>query len=83
MGAAVGADAAHATGRGAHADHHGRDEPWSMALPVALLTIGAAIAGFFGGDIAAGLGLEAAHHGLAAAAPALGVVALGVLLERL
>lgn len=51
-----------------------------MALPVALLIVAAAGAGFLGPQIAAGLGLEAPHHSLASMAPALGVVALGVLL---
>ena len=66
----------------AHGDH-GRAEPLSMALPVALLTVGAAVAGFWGGDIARGLGIEAGHHSLAAMAPALAVVALGVLVAWL
>jgi NADH:ubiquinone oxidoreductase subunit 5 (subunit L)/multisubunit Na+/H+ antiporter MnhA subunit len=54
-----------------------------MALPVVLLTVGAAVAGFWGGDIARGLGIEAGHHSLAAMAPALAVVALGVLVAWL
>jgi NADH-quinone oxidoreductase subunit L len=65
------------------ADHHGRAEPWSMALPVALLTIGAAAAGLWGSDIAAGLGVIAETHSLASMAPALAMVALGVLLAWL
>lgn len=65
-------------------DHgHGSAEPMSMALPVALLTVGAAIAGFWGGEIAHQLGLSAAHHSVASMAPALGVVALGALLAWL
>jgi len=63
----------------AHAEH-GRAEPWSMALPVALLVVGAAIAGFWGEQIAAGLGIDMGHHTLASMAPALAVVAVGVLL---
>ena len=62
-----------------HAHHEGRSEPWIMALPVALLTLGAVIAGFWGRQIAAGLGVAPAPHGLASMAPALAVVALGVL----
>jgi len=65
-----------------HGDHD-RAEPLSMALPVVLLTVGAAVAGFWGGDIARGLGIEAGHHSLAAMAPALAVVALGVLVAWL
>lgn len=65
----------------AQQDHgHGSAEPMSMALPVGLLTVGAAIAGFWGGDIAQQLGLVAAHHSVASMAPPLGVVVLGVLL---
>ena len=60
-------------------DGGGRAEPWVMAAPVALLTLGSVIAGFWGREIAAGLGVTAAPHGLAAMAPALVVVALGVL----
>jgi len=65
-----------------HTDHgHGqRAEPWSMALPVLLLTVGAAIAGFWGADIASRLGIEAGHHSLASMVPAVAVVVLGVLL---
>ncbi|MDA0335632.1 MAG: NADH-quinone oxidoreductase subunit L [bacterium] len=63
-----------------HAHGHGRAEPWSMALPVLLLTVGAAIAGFWGGAIARGLGIDAAHHSLASMAPAVLVVIAGVLL---
>jgi NADH-quinone oxidoreductase subunit L len=62
---------------------HDRAEPWSMALPVALLIVGAAIAGFFGSDIARHLGLDAVHHSFASMVPALVVVALGVLLAWL
>ena len=62
-----------------HDAHEGRSEPWVMALPVALLTLGAVIAGFWGRQIAAGLGVAPAPHGLASMAPALAVVALGVL----
>ena len=66
----------------AHANHgHGhRAEPWSMALPVLLLTVGAAIAGFWGAEIASRLGIAAGHHSVASMAPAVAVVALGVLL---
>ncbi len=63
-----------------HAHGHGRAEPWSMALPVLLLTVGAAIAGFWGSAIASGLGIGAAHHSLASMAPAVLVVIAGVLL---
>ena len=59
--------------------HEGRAEPWTMAAPVAVLTLGSVIAGFWGREIAAGLGVAAAPHGLATMAPALAVVALGVL----
>jgi NADH-quinone oxidoreductase subunit L len=62
---------------------HGRAEPWSMALPVALLAVGAAIAGFWGSDIARGLGIEAAHHSLVSMLPAIAVVMVGVLLAWL
>ncbi len=62
-----------------HDAHEGRSEPWVMALPVALLTLGAVIAGFWGRQIAAGLGVAPAPHGLASMAPALAVVGLGVL----
>ena len=62
-----------------HDDHGGRAEPWVMAAPVAVLTLGSVIAGFWGREIAAGLGVASAPHGLAAMAPALAVVALGVL----
>ncbi len=62
-----------------HSHHEGRAEPWIMAGPVALLTLGAVIAGFWGRQIAAGLGVAPAPHGLASMAPALAVVALGVL----
>ena len=59
--------------------HEGRAEPWVMAAPVAVLTLGSVIAGFWGREIAAGLGVAPAPHGLAAMAPAVAVVALGVL----
>ena len=62
-----------------HSHHEGRAEPWIMAGPVALLTLGAVIAGFWGRQIAAGLGVAPAPHGLASMAPALAVVGLGVL----
>ncbi len=62
-----------------HDAHEGRSEPWVMALPVALLTLGAVVAGFWGRQIAAGLGVAPAPHGLASMAPALAVVGLGVL----
>jgi NADH-quinone oxidoreductase subunit L len=65
---------------GQHGHGHGRAEPWSMALPVVLLTVGAAIAGFWGAEIAARLGIAAGHHSLASMAPAVAVVILGVLL---
>tara|TARA_B100001964_G_C14073849_1_gene527119 strand:- start:465 stop:944 length:480 start_codon:yes stop_codon:yes gene_type:complete len=54
-----------------------------MALPVALLAVGAAIAGFWGSDIARGLGIEAAHHSLVSMLPAIAVVMVGVLLAWL
>ena len=61
------------------ADHHGeRAEPWSMVVPVVLLTLGAAFIGFVGADIAAGLGLRPAEHTLASALPAVAVVLAGV-----
>ena len=58
--------------------HAGRAEPWSMVLPVVALTIAAAIAGFAGNSIAAGLGLQPAQHTLASALPAVLVVLAGV-----
>jgi NADH-quinone oxidoreductase subunit L len=58
--------------------HGGRAEPWSMVTPVVFLTFAAAFAGFYGTDIAAGLGLSPAHHTLASALPAVGVVLFGV-----
>ena len=64
---------------GGDSHHEGRAEPWVMALPVAVLTLGSVIAGFWGREIAAGLGVAPAPHSLASMAPALAVVALGVL----
>ena len=49
-----------------------------MVLPVVALTIAAAIAGFAGNSIAAGLGLQPAQHTLASALPAVLVVLAGV-----
>lgn len=59
-------------------EHSHRAEPWSMAIPVVLLTIAAAFIGFAGTDIAAGLGLQPPTHSLESALPAVIVVLFGV-----
>jgi NADH-quinone oxidoreductase subunit L len=64
-----------------HAHHHdGHGVPWPMAAPIALLTLGAVAAGFFGDAIAATLGVSAEHPPIAEMLPAIGVAALGVAL---
>ena len=66
-----------------HANDHGNLEPMSMKGPVLLLTLGAIILGFFGTDIALGLGIEAQHHSIVSTLPAVGVVILGILVAFL
>ena len=65
-------------------DHHeGSAEPWTMALPVVVLSLGAALAGGWGDKIAAALGVEISHHSIGDMLPAIGVVAAGVVLAWL
>ena len=59
---------------------HGSAEPWTMVLPVAVLTVGAAVGGLWGHQIAAALNLQAPTHTLGSMLPALGVVVLGIAL---
>lgn len=68
-----------------HDDHHDHPaEPWTMALPIAVLTVGALIAGFFGGTIADTLAIEFPSLGdgigaqIAHVAPAVAIALLGV-----
>ena len=58
----------------------GSAEPLAMKLPVWLLALGAVVLGFFGRDIASGLGLIAPQHSVASMLPAIGVVLLGIAL---
>jgi NADH-quinone oxidoreductase subunit L len=48
-----------------------------------LLTLGAIVLGFFGANIANGLGLTAQHHSLLLMIPTVGVVILGILIAYL
>ena len=64
-------------------EHHGDSPPWVMLAPIALLAVGALVLGFFGGSIAGGLGIVPGQHALVSMLPALGVVALGLLLAWL
>ncbi len=66
----------------ASGDHHheGSAEPWTMALPVLVLTLGAAIAGMWGHQIGDTLGIQVPAHTLGAMLPAIGVVAGGIVL---
>jgi len=64
-------------------EHHGDPQPWVMLAPIVLLAIGAVLLGFFAGSIAGVLGIAPAHHALISMLPAMGVVALGVLLAWL
>ena len=68
-----------------HADDHGHGnpEPLSMKGPVLLLTLGAIILGFFGTNIASGLGITAQHHSIVSMLPAVGVVIFGILIAYL
>jgi len=59
-------------------DDHG--SAWPMHLPILLLTIGAAVAGFAGDSIGSILGIETHHPSLAAMAPAIAVATSGVLM---
>lgn len=64
------------------ADHHheGSAEPLSMALPVVVLTIAAAVAGGLSKQIASAVGVEVPSHSIASMLPAIGVVFVGILL---
>ena len=66
-----------------HDHHHGPLEPLNMKGPVMLLTIGALITGFFGGQIAHMLNIHAEHHALLDMLPAIAVVAIGVFVAYL
>lgn len=62
---------------------HSHPEPMNMQAPVLLLTLGAIVLGFFGANIASGLGLTAQHHSLLLMIPTVGVVILGILIAYL
>ena len=62
---------------------HSHPEPLNMKAPVLLLTLGAIALGFFGDNIANGLGLTAQHHSLLLMIPTVGVVILGILIAYL
>lgn len=60
--------------------HHGpAAAPWQMRAPIILLTIGAALAGYFGATPIASLLLTVVHHpGIAEMAPAIAIAFAGV-----
>ena len=62
---------------------HSHPEPMNMQAPVLLLTLGAIVLGFFGANIANGLGLTTQHHSLLLMIPTVGVVILGILIAYL
>jgi NADH-quinone oxidoreductase subunit L len=66
-----------------HAEHHGHAQPFTMLAPILLLGAGALLLGFFGTVLAAALGVTPAHHDLASMLPAIGAVALGMLIAYL
>jgi NADH-quinone oxidoreductase subunit L len=63
---------------GSDEDAHGSAEPWTMVFPVAVLTVGAAIGGLWGQQIAAALNVQAPTHTLGSMLPAIGVVLGGI-----
>ena len=65
------------------ASDHSHPEPLNMKAPVLLLTLGAIILGFFGSNIAQGLGLIPQHHSVILMIPTVGVVILGILIAYL
>ena len=62
------------------ATDHSHPEPMNMRAPVLLLTLGAILLGFFGSNIAQGLGLIPQHHSVMLMIPTVGVVILGILI---
>ncbi|MBT3345402.1 MAG: NADH-quinone oxidoreductase subunit L [Gemmatimonadetes bacterium] len=58
--------------------HEGSAEPFSMALPVAVLAVAAAVAGGLSDEIALAVDAQVASHSLISMLPALAVVALGI-----
>ncbi len=62
-------------------EHHG--SVWPMHAPILLLTVGAALLGWFGDSIGHVLGLETHHPSLAEMAPAIGVALTGILIAWL
>ncbi len=66
-----------------HDEHHGPAQPAAMLAPILLLSAGALLLGFLGSTLAAMLGVIPAHHDLASMLPAIGAVALGMLIAYL
>ena len=64
----------------APASDHSHSEPLNMKAPVLLLTLGAIVLGFFGTNIAHGLGLIPQHHSIYLLIPTVGIVILGILI---
>jgi len=64
-----------------HDDHN--HEPWQMMLPIALLTVGAALLGWFGDHIGDLLKLKVHHPGVGEMAPAIAASFTGVLVAWL
>lgn len=62
---------------------HSHPEPMNMRAPVLLLTLGAIVLGFFGANIAQGLGLMPHRHSVILMISAAGVVILGILIAYL
>jgi len=60
-------------------EDHGPAQPAAMLAPVLLLTLGALTLGFVGSHLATMLGVTPAHHDIASMLPAIGVVALGLI----
>ncbi len=67
----------------APASDHSHPEPLNMKAPVLILTLGAIALGFFGSNIAHGLGLIPQHHSVILMIPTVGVVILGILIAYL
>jgi NADH-quinone oxidoreductase subunit L len=75
------AGAQHADG---HGEHHGSGEPWPIALPIIVLTVGSLGAGFLGDQIGRELLIEDIHHpAIVEMAPAIVIALLGVVVAWL
>ncbi|MEC9073365.1 MAG: proton-conducting transporter membrane subunit, partial [Myxococcota bacterium] len=59
-------------------DDHGHGAPWSMRIPILVLSLGAVGLGFVGDGLGELLGLEVPQATIAEMAPAIGIALLGV-----